>query len=47
MVRIFLLTEVPDHVVAVRAALTQHVEVESVDLVPNVFVIKEEFCDVT
>ena len=47
MVRIFLLTEVADHVVAVRASLTQHVEVESVDLVPNVFVIKEEFCDVT
>ena len=47
MVRIFLLTEVADHVVAVRAALTQHVEVESVDLVPNVFVIEEEFRDVT
>ena len=46
MVRIFLLTEVADHVVAVLAALTQYVEVKSVDLVPDVFVIKEEFRDV-
>ena len=46
MVRIFLLTEVADHVVAVLAALTQYVKVESIDFVPNVFVIKEEFGDV-
>ena len=46
MVRIFLLTEVADHVVAVLAALTQYVKVESVDFVPNVFVIEEEFGDV-
>ena len=46
MIRIFLLTEVADHVVAVLAALTQYVEVKSVDLVPDVFVIKEEFRDV-
>ena len=47
MVRIFLLTEVADHVVAVLAALTQYVKVESIDFVPNVFVIEEEFGDVT
>ena len=47
MIRIFLLTEVADHVVAVRTALTQYVKVESVDFVPNVFVIEEEFGDVT
>ena len=46
MVRIFLLTEVANHVVAVLAALTQYVKVESVDFVPNVFVIEEEFGDV-
>ena len=46
MVRIFLLTEVAYHVVAVLAALTQYVKVESVDFVPNVFVIEEEFGDV-
>ena len=46
MVRIFLLTEVADHVVAVLAALTQYVKVESIDFVPNVFVIEEEFGDV-
>ena len=47
MIRIFLLTEVADHVVAIRTALTQYVKVESVDFVPNVFVIEEEFGDVT
>ena len=47
MIRIFLLTEVADHVVTIRAALTQYVKVESVDFVPNVFVIEEEFGDVT
>ena len=46
MVRIFLLTEVADHVVAVLAALTQYVKVESIDFVPNVFVIEEEFGDI-
>ena len=46
MIRILLLTEVADHVVAVRAALTQHVEVESVNFVPDVLVVEEEFRDV-
>ena len=46
MIRIFLFTEVADHVVAILFSLTQYVKVESVDFVPNVFVIKEEFGDV-
>ena len=47
MIRIFLFTEVADHVVAILAAFTQYVKVESVNFVPNVFVIEEEFGDVT
>ena len=47
MIRIFLFTEVADHVVAILASFTQYVKVESVDFVPNVFVIEEEFGDVT
>ena len=46
VLRILLLTEVADHVVAIWLTLAKDIKVESVDLIPNVLMIQEKLGDV-
>ena len=43
---LLLFTEVAHHVIAVGLAFTKHIEVEGINLIPNVLVIEEKLGDI-